>query len=331
MKLLEYELNCIDDITNKLKILSDAIFDKKEEIKIIIQKIFTKIRNAVNYKEEALFVEVDEYFDDLFFKKEIVKEGEKLPKKIKTSLEKAKLIDNQWNNNKLNSLITECLNIENIIKEIKKIKNEITFFDAGSVDVKFYPEENQIHYFLDKIKKFGKVSYNNYSFRKCPANINQDKLYSISGEKNNIFTKTGTDSCWTGIICEKRLDMDINEHKWKIKILKTYNYNIMVGIATIDFDINSSDYSIKNSGWYYNCINGTLHSGEPHNFQGKYINLKIKNDEIIIVMNMKKRTLKFRNNKEDKEEAYLDIPLDKPIFPSILLRDIFDSVEIIKI
>ena len=104
----------------------------------------------------------------------------------------------------------------------------------------------------------------------------------------------------------------------------------MVGVATIDFDVNSSDYSIKNNGWYYNCINGTLYSGDPHNYQGKYINLKIKNDEIIIVMNMKKRTLKFRNNREDKEDSYLDIPLDKPIFPSILLRDIFDSVEIEK-
>ena len=330
VKQLEYELKYIDDITKKLKKLTDTIFDKKEGIKIVIQKIFTKIRNAVNDKEEELFAEVDEYFNDLFFQKEIVKEGEKLPKKIKASLEKAKLIDNQWNNNKLNSLITDCLNIENTIKEIDKIKNDINFFDDGKIDVKFYPEENEIQYFLEKIKKFGKVSYNNYSFRQCPININQDKRYSISGENQNIFTKTGTDSCWTGIICEKRLDMDKDEHKWKIKILKTYNYNIMVGVATIDFDANSSDYSIKNNGWYYNCINGTLYSGDPHNYQGKYINLKIKNDEIIIVMNMKKRTLKFRNNKEDKEDSYLDIPLDKPIFPSILLRDIFDSVEIEK-
>jgi len=330
IKLLEYELKYIDDISKKLKKLTDIIFNKKEDIKIIIQKIFTKIRNAINDKEEELFAEVDEYFDELFFQKEIVKEGEKLPKKIKTSLEKAKLIDNQWNNNKLNSLIKDCLNIENTIKEIGKIKNDINIFDHGSVDVRFYPEENEINFFLLKIKKFGKVSYNNYSFKQCPININQDKRYFISGEKQNIFTKTGTDSCWIGIICEKRLDMDKDEHKWKIKILKTYNYNIMVGVATIDFDANSSDYSIKNFGWYYNFINGTLYSGEPHNYQGKYINLKIKNDEIIIVMNMKKRTLKFRNNKEDKEDSYLDIPLDKPIFPSILLRDIFDSVEIEK-
>ena len=83
VKHLENELKYIDNITNKLKKLTDTIFDKKEGIKIAIQKIFTKIRNAVNDKEEELFVVVDEYFNDIFFQKEIVKEGEKLPKKIK--------------------------------------------------------------------------------------------------------------------------------------------------------------------------------------------------------------------------------------------------------
>ena len=48
-------------------------------------------------------------------------------------------------------------------------------------------------------------------------------------------------------------------------------------------------------------------------------------------MNMKKRTLKFIINNEDKGDAYTDIPLDKPISPSILLYHTNDSVEIIEI
>ena len=45
-------------------------------------------------------------------------------------------------------------------------------------------------------------------------------------------------------------------------------------------------------------------------------------------MNMKKRTLKFIINNEDKGDSYTDIPIDKPIFPAICLCDQNDSVEI---
>ena len=45
-------------------------------------------------------------------------------------------------------------------------------------------------------------------------------------------------------------------------------------------------------------------------------------------MNMKKRTLKFIINNEDKGESFTDIPLDKPIYPSVILYHTNDSVEI---
>ena len=48
-------------------------------------------------------------------------------------------------------------------------------------------------------------------------------------------------------------------------------------------------------------------------------------------MNMKKRTLKFIINNEDKGDSYTDIPIDKPIFPAVLLYDTNDSVEILEI
>ena len=92
-----------------------------------------------------------------------------------------------------------------------------------------------------------------------------------------------------GCFCEEELDKSIEEHSWKIKILKTYVYNIMVGVATMDFDFNSASCETnKNYGWYYYCYNGQLYSGPPHNYQGKKINLKSKTNEIKIVMNMKK-------------------------------------------
>ena len=85
----------------------------------------------------------------------------------------------------------------------------------------------------------------------------------------------------------------------------------MVGVATIDFDMNSASHeSNKNYGWYYYCYNGGLYSGPPHNYQNKSTNLKSQKNEITVIMNMKKRTLKFIINNEDKGDAFTDIPLD---------------------
>ena len=132
-----------------------------------------------------------------------------------------------------------------------------------------------------------------------------------------------------GTICEKELDKSKEECIWKIKILKTVNYDIMIGIATIDFDINTASFEKnRNFGWYYFCNNGNLYSGRPHNYQNKNIFLKSRKNEIKVVMNMKKGSLKFIIDNEDKGDAYTNIPLDKPIFPSVLLYNTNNSVEI---
>ena len=133
-----------------------------------------------------------------------------------------------------------------------------------------------------------------------------------------------------GTICENELDKSIEEHKWKIKILKANIYKrIMIGVAPIDFDINSPSYNT--CGWYCYCNDSTLYSGPPYNYSNKNSGLSQVKDEIIIVMNIKKRTLKFIINNEDKGDSYTNIPIDKPIFPAVLLRDTNDSVEILEI
>ena len=74
--------------------------------------------------------------------------------------------------------------------------------------------------------------------------------------------------------------------------------------------------------------NGNLYAGPPHYLYGKETNLKIKKDEIIVIMDMNKGTLKFIIDNEDKDISFSGIPLDKPLFPSVLIYDIGDSVEI---
>ena len=134
-----------------------------------------------------------------------------------------------------------------------------------------------------------------------------------------------------GTITEYQLDSNIEEHIWKIKILKTtQDYYIMIGIATIDFDFNTASYQTeKNFGWYYCCCDGQLYSGPPQKYSGYNNNLKSKRNEIKVIMNMKKKTLKFIIDNEDMGDSYNNIPIDKPLFPSVLLYKKDDSVEII--
>ena len=66
---------------------------------MIVQKTFTKLRNALNDREDKLLLEIDKKYNELFQNEEIIKESEKLPNKIKISLEKGKEIENNWNIN----------------------------------------------------------------------------------------------------------------------------------------------------------------------------------------------------------------------------------------
>ena len=96
-----------------------------------------------------------------------------------------------------------------------------------------------------------------------------------------------------GTICETELDKSIEEHKWKIKILKSENKSIMVGVAPIDFDILSSTQNT--CGWYLSCDNSKLYSGPPFKYDCVKTNLSKVKDEIVIVMNMKKKNFKIYN------------------------------------
>ena len=328
IKLLENLSNTLEESINELKKIFEKINENKEKIKLKIQNIFTKIRNTLNEREDVLLLEVDKQFNILFFNEDIIKEGEKLPNKIKVSLDKGKKIENEWNDdNKLNSLINDCINIENNIKDINIINESLNKNNSNDLKLNFYPGDEDINTFLDTIKSFGSINYNKFSFKNCPKDINENKKYVVSGNNNNIITKIGnTQYKWVGIIYENQLSMN-KENIWKIKILKTNNKFIMIGVAPIDFNINSSSYS--NCGWYLYCYDLTLYSGPPHNYSRKGTNLNKVNDEITVIMNMNKGTLKFIINNEDKGDSYTNIPLDKPLAPVVFLDELNDSVEII--
>ena len=180
-----------------------------------------------------------------------------------------------------------------------------------------------------KIKSFGLIIANKYKFRKCPLNTIKERKYEVEGDNENIISKkSGSNYSYSGALVENELEKGkINQ--WKIKILKTKSYDIKIGIASIDFDNNNPlPNKGKSCGWYYSCDNANLNSGPPENINGKKTNLNKKKDEIFIIMDMTNGTLKFIIDNEDKGISFSNIPTDKPLFPSILIMNIEDSIEI---
>ena len=101
-----YSRNNIDkDISDKvfenikeLKDIFEKIEKSKEDLKIKVLNIFTKIRTTLNERETQLLLEIDNLYKEKYFGEDIIKKAEKLPKQIKVSIEKGKIIDKEWDN-----------------------------------------------------------------------------------------------------------------------------------------------------------------------------------------------------------------------------------------
>ena len=66
IKYLDELSKTFQDSMDELKIMIEDIEKNKEDLKINIQKTFTKIRNALNEREDKLLLDVDNQFDNLF-------------------------------------------------------------------------------------------------------------------------------------------------------------------------------------------------------------------------------------------------------------------------
>ena len=157
IKKLELLSETLNEEINNLKNIFDKIVNRKEEIKKDIQKLFTNIRNELNQREETLLNEVDVLFDNNYIKEDIIKDGEKLPNKIKHSLEKSKNINLE--DNKLNWLINNCLIIEKDINTIDIIKENINKYNnSNKLDIGFTSDKkDDLNELINMIKNFGKV------------------------------------------------------------------------------------------------------------------------------------------------------------------------------
>lgn len=160
-------------------------------------------------------------------------------------------------------------------------------------------------------------------------------------------------------ILSKNILDEKKEYNWKIKILKTKSKHIMIGIAQIIPEIINKEFVVSckslenhnsflkkrslmfylikkfdiniilNYGWYFNISNLSLYSDYPQNYRAKPITINNIQDEIKINVNMNEGTFNLILDNNYKIQIYNNIPLDKPISPSVLLYDEEDSIELI--
>jgi hypothetical protein len=152
--------NTLQKSIEELKSIFEKINANKEEIKLKIQKVFTKIRNELNNREDELLLEVDKKFDDNYSNEKILKDIEILPAKIEDLLSRTEDINKYYNDNKLSFFINICLNVENNIKNIIEINDSIKKCkNTENKKINFFTKnEEEINKFLDNIKKFGKLN-----------------------------------------------------------------------------------------------------------------------------------------------------------------------------
>ena len=293
IKSLEDLSNKLEESIKNLKGIFEKINECKEKMKIEIQKIFTKIRTELNDREDVLLLEVDKYFDENYPNEDIIKKSDKLPMKIKESLEKGKLIENEWKDeDKLNVIINDCINIENNLKDIKIINGSIEKYNKNNkINFKFNADINDI---ILKIKSFGNLSNldslilnNKDSFNKFDSLIDNPKITynmnliyrssrdgfnylsivnKINNKSNLIFLYlTGKDRVFGAYIKAKLENIDLegsrkyykDENAFSFSINNNKKYKILVPGNSIAFD--STSYILignnGNSNGFYYCPN----------------------------------------------------------------------------
>ena len=213
IKTLEDLSNILDNSIKQLRLIFEKISENKEELKLKIQNIFTKIRSYINEREDKILMDLEEMYNNLYFKEDIVKESEKLPNKVKISLQKGKTIDKEWEEEyKLNNTINDCINIENNIRDINIINENINKSkESFNLKVEFIPEiqinKNNI---FEEIKNFGKIYYTNIKYINFLKNIIiiKKNYFYIENIKNWINSKN---SIKAKLLYRKSIDGDSYE------------------------------------------------------------------------------------------------------------------------
>ena len=242
-------LNDVSKIINKsisdLNSLYENISTKKESLIKKIHEIFTKLRNVINAKEDEALSVLEKQFNDLFFKEDLLKKYEKMPKLILDYLNKGQNLEMGWDKGRLSQQIDQCIKIENNIKDINELNKIIN--EKNNYQVKLSACEYEIEYF-------------NQSLVKLKGNIEKElKLDTdyIDKLKNGYFS-TNTieyeliDNIEIGTEVFLLSDSKIQKHKWNMisydVFNNTSNCELYIDYKKVGF---SKSYQIKDNLKHY--------------------------------------------------------------------------------
>ena len=327
LKWLEEISTNLGQSINLMKDFGEKLNEQKEKLKLNVQNIFTKIRNEINNREDELLNEIDKSCDKLFIDDKMVQSSEKLPFKIKNSLEKGKMIEKEWDQNKLCSLINECINIENNIKDINLLNDGIKKFkDNENIKLDLEIKDDDIKKILDKIKSLGNI----YEEGKFRFKFQEGKNYTL--DKNGLIAKkTGGGNNWNCTIIGNKEIPKNKVSSWKIKLnnfcIKGNTWNILIGIGPKNDKNIDYFYSYC---WSFICGSSKLSikSGSESNYNSH--SGKLKQDDIVeVIVDRKKGDLSFAVNNVNYGLTNIKIPQNEELYPIVLICDQEQIVEIV--
>ena len=225
--------------------------------------IFTKIRTVLNEREDELLLEVDKKYKALFANENIIKEGEKLPNQIKLSLEKIQLIANEWeDNNKLCSIIYNCINIEDNIKKINIINNNIKKFKLNNnIIIGFDFGNEDFASIIETIKSIGRLG-DLYHLESLILKNNEDllkfnNLLSTQIKINHI--KLLYRSCKDGLGLDN-LKSKINNKSNLIFLFLTGNTRIFGSFIKAKIEVKHNSYTKDEGAFVFSLNNNKIYN-----------------------------------------------------------------------
>jgi len=182
IETLESLSNNLQQIIDELKKNYEEINEKKEELKIKIQNIFTKIRNEINKREDELLLVMDKKFKSFAINKDYYINIDKIPNKVKISLENGKILEKNWNEKKLNESLYNCLNIENSIKSINELNEKAKNNNWNHLNLNFNLNEKNC------INNISKILKENLSESEIQYNfLNESNIIKTQKEKEKLL------------------------------------------------------------------------------------------------------------------------------------------------
>ena len=184
----------IEETINKYKDIYENLIKKKEDLKLEILNIFTKIRNCLNDRENELLSDIDTKFELIQINENNIKSIEKLPNTIKNCLEKGRIMENELNENiNVNSIIMNCINIEQSIKQLNTLNEAVQKNENKKFELKFI-YLNEFDDIKDAINKFGIIHKqgSNTLIKLDDSSIIKDNnlvIFGLNNWKENIKTQ----------------------------------------------------------------------------------------------------------------------------------------------